>query len=189
MNFNKANRLAHRWATVVVTLPLLVMLVTGMLLQWKKQSPWVQPPTQRGVGTVPSIGFDQILMAAASVNEAAIETWDDIDRLDVRPDRGVIKVRANNRWEVQIDAETGEVLQAAVRRSDLIESLHDGSFFHEGVKLWVFFPSAVALTVMLGTGVYMFVLPTISRRRRRARAARANDTGERGDSKTAAGER
>ncbi len=168
MNPNKANRQVHRWATLVVAVPVIVMLMTGMLLQWKKQSAWIQPPTQRGVGSAPTVGFDQILDAARSVDEAGIETWDDVDRLDVRPGKGMVKIRSNTRWEVQVDTETGEVLQAAFRRSDLIESLHDGTFFHDGVKLWVFFPAAVALTLMWGTGLWLFVLPYISRRRRRA---------------------
>ena len=89
MRVHKANRLVHRWATVVVAAPVLVMLVTGMLLQWKKQSAWIQPPTQRGVEAALSIGFDQILAAARSVEPAGIETWDDVDRLDVRPGKGV----------------------------------------------------------------------------------------------------
>ena len=177
MRVHKANRLVHRWATVVVAAPVLVMLVTGMLLQWKKQSAWIQPPTQRGVEAALSIGFDQILAAARSVEPAGIETWDDVDRLDVRPGKGVVKVRSNTRWEVQIDATTGAVLQSAYRRSDLIESLHDGSFFHEGVKLWVFFPAAVVLTVMWATGLYLFVLPYNVRRKRRAqRRAEAQAT-------------
>ncbi len=177
MNLNKTNRLAHRWATVFVTLPLLIMLATGMMLQWKKQSPWIQPPTQRGVGTEPTIGFDDVLSAARTVEEAGILTWDDVDRLDVRPGKGVVKVRSNSHWEVQIDAETGAVLQSAYRRSDIIESLHDGSFFHEGVKLWVFFPAALGLALMLGTGVYMFFLPYISRQKRRVRTRNAASAG------------
>ena len=169
MNFGKANRLIHRWATVLVALPVLIILVTGLVLQWKKESSWVQPPTQRGTGTAPTLTFDEVLDAARSVPEAAVETWDDVDRLDVRPGKGVVKVRANNRWEVQIDATTGAVLQTAYRRSDLIESIHDGSFFHDAVKLWVFFPAALALTAMWATGIYLFVLPSIARRKRRAR--------------------
>ncbi|MEM1186106.1 MAG: PepSY domain-containing protein [Planctomycetota bacterium] len=168
MRFNKANRLIHRWATVVVALPVIVILITGLILQWKKHSAWVQPPTQRGEGTVPVIGFADILEAAKTAEEAGIQSWDDVDRLDVRPGKGVVKVRSNTRWEVQIDTATGAVLQTAYRRSDLIESLHDGSFFHDSVKLWVFFPSSLALTAMWATGLYLFVLPYISRRKRRA---------------------
>jgi hypothetical protein len=29
-----------------------------------------------------------------------IETWSDVDRLDVRPGKGMLKVRAKNRWEI-----------------------------------------------------------------------------------------
>ncbi|MEL7482751.1 MAG: PepSY domain-containing protein [Planctomycetota bacterium] len=167
MNFKKTNRVAHRWATVVVAFPVLVMLVTGMLLQWKKQSSWIQPATQEGVANTPIIGFDRILVAAQGVDEAGIASWGDIDRLDVRPSKGVAKVRSNSGWEVQVDTQTGVVLSSAYRRSDLIESLHDGSFFGEGVKLWVFFPSAAALTLMWGTGVYLFALPHVVKRKRR----------------------
>jgi len=169
MKFNKANRLLHRWATVLVAVPMAIILITGMTLQWKKQSSWVQPPTQRGVSTIPLVGFDDILEAARGAEQAGIETWDDVDRLDVRPGKGIVKVKSNTRWEVQIDTESGEVLQVAYRRSDLIESLHDGSFFHENIKLWIFFPAALALTLMWATGIYMFVLPYISKRKRRKR--------------------
>lgn len=177
MNFNKANRLVHRWATLAVTLPLLIILVTGVLLLWKKEVHWVQPPTQRGTTSELAIGFDRVLEIARTVDEAEITSWDDVDRLDVRPSKGVIKVRANNRWEVQIDSSTGEVLHTAYRRSDLIESIHDGSFFHDSVKLWVFFPSSLALFAMLVTGVWMFILPYRSKRKRRARVAAMRDAG------------
>ena len=40
----------------------------------------------------------------------------DIDRLDVRPGKGMLKVRCKNSWEVQIDANSGKVLQVAYRR-------------------------------------------------------------------------
>ena len=173
MRLNKASRLAHRWATVVVAVPLLIMVVTGVMLQWKKEATWVQPATQRGVGTVPTVGFDNVLASVVAVEEAGIASWDDVDRLDVRPGKGVIKVRSKTRWEVQVDAETGEVLQAAYRRSDLIESLHDGSFFHDTVKMWVFFPAALALLLMLVTGIWLFALPYVSKKKRRARGRAA----------------
>ena len=44
---------------------------------------------------------------------------------------------ARTGYEVQIDTETAEILQVAVRRSDLIESIHDGSYFNDHFKLWV----------------------------------------------------
>lgn len=168
MKWNKANRLTHRWSTVIIALPVLVTIVTGLLLQWKKDAAWIQPPTQRGVASEPTLTFDQILDSARTVDQAGIDTWDDINRLDVRPGKGIVKVRASNSWEVQIDTQTGEVLQVAYRRSDFIESLHDGSWFHDSAKLWIFFPAGVVLLVMWGTGIWLFVLPYVSKRKRRA---------------------
>ena len=105
------------------------------------------------------ITFEEILKAVQSVENININSWEDVDRLDVRPKNGIIKVRGINRWEVQIDTHTGKVLQVAYRRSDLIESIHDGTFFHEKVKLWLFLPVALTLFILWLTGVYMFILP------------------------------
>lgn len=174
MKWSRLNRDVHRWGAVLVAIPLLVVIVTGVILQWKKQSDWVQPPTQKGTGTQLSLTFDEVLSTVQQVPEADVETWQDIDRLDVRPGKGMLKVRCRNRCEVQLDAETGAVLQVAWRRSDLIESIHDGSFFHEHVKLWIFFPSALVLLLLWGTGIYLFFLPYLARRKK-ARARRQAD--------------
>jgi uncharacterized iron-regulated membrane protein len=164
-------RRLHRWATVLVVVPFLVVLVTGLLLQVKKEVAWIQPPTQRGSGAVPTLPFEAILAAAATAKEAGIAGWDDVDRLDVRPGKGVVKVRATNGYEVQLDAQTGAVLHVAKRRSDVIEALHDGSWFHDAAKLWIFLPSAVLVFGLWGTGVYLFGLPYLARRRKRRRRA------------------
>ncbi len=153
-------------------LPLLLVICTGLLLQLKKQLAWVQPPEQRGTGTVPSIDMSAVLAAARSVVEASVESWDDIDRLDVRPSKGLIKVRAESGYEIQIDAQTGEVLQSAVRRSDFIESLHDGSFFGQFAKLGVFLPAAILLLGLWATGMYLWLLPILAKRNGRKRRSR-----------------
>ena len=169
MSAARTNRRLHRWGAILVAVPLLVVIGSGILLQLKKESDWIQPPTREGRGAQPSIAFEAILTAAATVPEAEVRGWADVDRLDVRPAKGVVKVRARNGWEVQVDTTTGEVLQAAVRRSDLIESIHDGSFFHEQAKLWIFLPAGVILAGLWFTGVYLFFLPALRRRRGRAR--------------------
>ncbi|MAG56401.1 MAG: hypothetical protein CMJ83_08935 [Planctomycetes bacterium] len=162
------NRKLHRWGALLTALPVIVVISTGIVLQLKKESDWVQPPTAAGGGTRPTISFEKVLEAARTASEAGIATWDDVERLDVRPNRGVIKVRAKSRWEVQVDAASGAVLQVAYRRSDLIESIHDGSFFHDRVKLWVFLPAGVILFGLWITGVYLWLLPHLARRRRKS---------------------
>ena len=165
-------RRLHRWGAILIALPLLVVIGSGILLQLKKESDWIQPPTREGVGGPPTLAFEAILAAAATVPQAEVESWADVARLDVRPSKGVVKVRAKSGWEVQVDTTTGEVLQSAERRSDLIESIHDGSFFFARAKLAVFLPAAVILAGLWGTGIYLFLLPMRKRRTGRARKAR-----------------
>jgi len=101
------------------------------------------------------------------VPEAEVDAWKDIDRLDIRPSRGVIKVRCANGMEVQVDSSNGNVLQIAARRSDLIESLHDGSWFHTRAKLWLFLPAGIVVFFLWLSGVYLWWLPGSVRRRKR----------------------
>ena len=163
------SRKIHRWGAIIVALPFLIVLITGLILQVKKEVAWVQPETMEGVSSIPSISFEQILATASTVPEAEISSWEDIDRLDIRPGKGVVKVRAINHWEIQIDAETGGILQSTYRRSDIIEMMHDGSWFHESAKLWIFLPSGIIVTVLWITGIYLFFVPVVSKRRNRKR--------------------
>ena len=156
----------HRWIAVVVALPFLIVILSGMLLQLKKEWSWVQPPSNKGVGKTPAVSFETILEAAKKAHPA-IRGWEDVDRLDVQPNRGMVKVQAKDRWEVQLDLQTAEALQTAYRRSDLIEALHDGSWFHDKVKLWVFLPTAVLVFLLWITGVYLWLLPILARRNKR----------------------
>jgi uncharacterized iron-regulated membrane protein len=172
INVRVWGRKLHRWGAVLVAAPFLVVVVTGILLQVKKEFAWVQPPTQKRPGTEPTVSFDAILAAVKGVPEAEVKFWKDIDRVDLRPKDGVAKVQCMNRYEVQVDIQSGEVVQVAYRRSDLIEEIHDGSFFHDAAKLYVFLPAAVVVFGLWVTGMYLWVLPYGVRWRRRREAAR-----------------
>lgn len=165
------SRKIHRIGAIIIALPFLIVLVTGLLLQVKKDITWVQPASQEGVSSIPSISFDQILEVSKTVEEAQISSWDDVDRLDVRPDKGMVKVRAVNHWEIQIDTETSEILQVKYRRSDIIEAMHDGSWFADAAKYWIFLPTGFIVLVLWITGIYMYFIPALNKRRNAKRMA------------------
>jgi uncharacterized iron-regulated membrane protein len=167
VKFNLLNRKIHYWLSIGIAIPVLIVIVSGILLQVKKQLSWVQPTEQKGKSKTAEISLPQVLEISKTVAEAEIRTWDDIHRLDVRPSRGLLKVSAKNQWEIQIDTQTGEILQVAYRRSDLIESIHDGSFFHDSVKMWIFLPSGIILLLLWLTGIYLFILPIWVKRKRK----------------------
>ena len=167
-SLNWWTRKVHRWGAIVFALPMLCVVLSGLLLQVKKQSAWIQPPTQRGTtsNSTPSRDWGELLDAVRQVPQAEVQGWDDVDRMDVRLDRGIVKVRCVNRWEVQVDLHTGGILSSTRRRSDLIESLHDGSFFSDAAKLWVFLPNGLALFVLWLTGLWLWYLPFAAKRRK-----------------------
>lgn len=167
MKFNLLNRKIHYWLSIAAAVPVLIVIVSGIFLQTKKHFVWIQPAELRGAKSDPALALPEILEISKTVPEAHIKSWDDINRLDVRPSRGMLKVRAQNNWEIQIDTSTGAILQSAYRRSDVIESIHDGSFFHEAVKSWIFLPSAIVLLILWLTGIYLFILPYLVRRKRK----------------------
>ena len=167
MSFNFFNRKIHYWVSFSVAIPLLVMITSGLLLQAKKHWSWVQPTEKRGTGTTPTIDLVGILISLKTVPEMNVQGWDDVNRLDVRPGRGMVKAWLKNGYEVQIDLGTGRVLQTSYRRSDLIETIHDGSFFlGDWTKLGLFLPAGLAMLLLWLSGLWMWWVPFIVKRRR-----------------------
>ena len=164
MNRKRMNRKIHRWLGIFTAIPMIIILSTGVLLLLKKDISWIQPPTQKGSSKELKLSFDEILTIVRQVPNVNIRQWDDINRLDIRPKKGVIKVRSNDNWEIQLDSKTGKVLQTLERRSDIIESIHDGSYFHKNIKLWIFLPVALLLIILWVTGLYLFIIPYSSRK-------------------------
>lgn len=166
MKLSILSRRFHRRAAIAVGLPFLVVIASGLLLQVKKQVPWVQPAEQRTDVHVPGLAWETILAAAQAVPQAAVTGWEDIDRLDVRPSKGIVKVITKSRWELQLALADGTLLQTAYRRSDVIEQLHDGSFFGDLAKLWIFLPVGLVVFALWLTGLYLFFLPMLTKRKR-----------------------
>jgi uncharacterized iron-regulated membrane protein len=173
VTFSAWNRKTHYWLAILCALPVLLVILTGLLLQVKKQVAWIQPPEKRGSGEAPRIDFATLLNACRTALPEQVRDWGDINRIDVRPKRGLIKVTTKNHWEIQLDAGTGQVLQVAYRRSDIIEALHDGSWFSDTVRYGVFLPSGILLLLLWVTGIYLFFLPIFVRRRKRQLSAKS----------------
>lgn len=166
------NRKIHNWASILIGLPFLLLLITGILLLLKKDVAWVQPPTKQGNGTIPAISFAELLSSVQQVEKLEVKSWEDITRIDIQPDKGMAKVSTKKSYEVQIDLENAKVLQVAYRRSDLIESLHDGSFFHKKAKYFYSMPMAIVLLLSLVTGIILFIQPYRVQKKRKKKSHR-----------------
>ena len=172
-NFKRLMRQVHYWLSLAVFLPAGIIFFAGIFLMLKKEIDWIQPSTSRGVAAsqIPAITYEQMIEASRLHPEAGVMQWSDIDRIDIRADRGIAKIQAKSGWEIQLDTKTADVLNVAYRRSDLIESIHDGSFFSDRVKLYIFLPTGILLILMWGTGVYLFLLPRFRKKRKSNRSS------------------
>jgi uncharacterized iron-regulated membrane protein len=161
-------RKVHYWTSLPLLLTIFVIAGTGTLLALKKDFASLQPPTQAGAraGELHRPLAD-LVSAAATVPGHAGLTWRDVDRIDVRPSDGIAKVVLHSRTEVQVDLTTGKVLQVGYRTSDWLETIHDFSFLGSWAKYVFSFGSGLALLLMAATGVYLFLIPMLARRRKR----------------------
>jgi len=168
MTFTKLNRLTHNWLSVFIALPILLILITGLLLVLKKDFDWIQPPSQRGeILTVPALSLTEIFAKVTSVPQAQNLEWHQFNRIDFKPSKGIVKFVTPDDWEIQIDPSTGEILSVKIRRSDFIESLHDGSYFGASTKYFLSVPAGISLFVLSLSGLYMFFLPIVKKRHKR----------------------
>ncbi len=166
-------RLIHYWISLPLMFTVFVIAVTGSLLALKKDFDSLQPPTQQGAAPG-ELGrpVADLVAAVRSVPGHEATVWQDVERIDLRPGDGVAKVILHSRTEVQVDVATGKVLQVGYRTSDLIETIHDFSWLGGWAKYAFSLGSGIVLICMAASGVYLFALPLLAKRRkRRAREA------------------
>lgn len=172
-------RVGHRGIGVIVSLLVIISASTGILLALKKEVNIIQPPTQKGISTdlndwKPINQLAEIAQAALAQKATDIST--NIDRIDVRPSKGIVKVLFEEAWwEVQIDGKSGEVLSIAKRHSDWIEALHDGSIISDGFKLISMNFLGFGLLLMVITGLWLWYGPKRYRKKKASGKLKKNE--------------
>lgn len=164
-------RKIHRFSTLVLFLFLLIIGISGIILGWKKNSgEIIMPHTYEGTSSDLSqwLSLDSIYTIAsrAIADSVSPELTAELDRIDVRKEKGVAKVVfLRHHWEVQVDGATGNILHTGKRRSDLFEDIHDGSIIDNLVgtpngefKLIYTSLMGVALITFTITGLWMYLV-------------------------------
>ncbi|MDX2302958.1 MAG: PepSY-associated TM helix domain-containing protein [Microscillaceae bacterium] len=149
-------RKIHRWISIPLFIFFFLIGVTGLLLGWKKQI-LLLPKTQKGnsIKSKNWLSIDTIQYIAARHAQHILKKDAQIDRIDIRPAKGVAKIIFLNHFtELQIDCTSGKILSVNRRNSDIIEKIHDGSIIdywistaNDEVKL--FYTTTVSLSLIL----------------------------------------
>ena len=170
------------------TVSLIAIAITGILLNHK-----------RGLGLMPDVPheptgafaaalpLDRLASAALAAAPAASRPgWSvgdavdirQIDRMDVRPRNGVVKVRLRDKasMEMTVDINSGRVLHVGRRGDVFLEKLHSGEAFGGLPFVILSDIAAVALVLTLLTGYWLWLVPKLSRQSARViRAAEAEE--------------
>lgn len=151
---------SHLWLGIVTTGIVLIICVTGVLLNHK-----------RALGLMPDVPNDAPGALAASLPIAELASRAEravrpqvaasgIDRMDVRPGDGLVKVRFDDRQvhEVTVDLASGRVLHVGLRNDVFLEKLHSGEIFGDG---WTLLSdlAAIALAILVISGYWLWLDP------------------------------
>ena len=166
---------AHLWLGVVFTIALVAISITGILLNHKRGlglMPDVPHEPDRAfseslpLAQLAQVAVDTVTLAGGA-NGEALDPVRAIDRMDVRPRDGFVKVRMRDAasTEVTVDLASGRVLHVGPRGDVFLEKLHSGEIF--GGLRWVLLSdaAAIALVVTLVTGYWLWLLPKLAHRR------------------------
>ncbi|MCH2084051.1 MAG: PepSY domain-containing protein [Saprospiraceae bacterium] len=165
----RINRVYHRYLGIFLCTIVVVSAVTGILLSYKKQVNWIQPPTQKGSTKslsdwLPLYQLEEKALKAFQIAQPD-EQHPKIDRMDVRPSKGIAKILLkDNWWEIQINGQTGDILSIQKRHSDWIEAIHDGSIISEIFKLISMNILGFGLLVLSLTGFWLWYGPKYFRK-------------------------
>jgi len=177
-------RKIHRTLGAFLFLFFFIVAITGLTLGWKKNSNgWILPATMKGSAT----NLDnwkttkELLRISDSllINKVDKSLSTQLDRIDIRKDKGIVKfLYIDNYWEIQLDGQSGNVLQISQRRSDFFEDIHDGSFLDryfktdgEPIKLIYTSIMGISLFLFTVTGCWLWLGPKFIRNKKKDSSA------------------
>lgn len=164
----------HRWIGISIAILLLFSSITGILLAWKKDISVLQPPTQKSSqSSVSWLSISEIAQRAENALLSHTQLAEvNIDRMDVRPDKGIVKVNfVQGYWEVQVDGFNGNILSIARRHSDWIEHIHDGSIISDLFKLLSMNVLGIGLLILMASGIWLWFGPRKIRKMKKRQQA------------------
>ncbi len=153
----------HLWLGVLVTGMVLVLSVTGVLLNHKQPLGLIPDPTHTPSGELATaLSLEELVKraVAAQAANANQQTAPVVDRMDVRPDKGLVKVRFDDPaiTEVTLDLQSGAVLAVGPRNDVFLERLHSGEIFGDSFVL-LSDGAAIILILLAVSGFWLWLYP------------------------------
>lgn len=164
-------RKVHRIMGATLFIFFFIVAITALLLGWKKNSYGILlSNTQTGTSSdlTTWMPLDSLHQKASAylLDFTSKEMLLEIERIDVRKNKGVVKFVFSNYYGVQLDGATGNLLLIERRKSDFIEAIHDGSildvyFETKGKPIKLVYTTIMSLSLLTFTitGFWLWLGP------------------------------
>jgi uncharacterized iron-regulated membrane protein len=172
--FSRAMFYIHLWLGVLATIALIAISITGILLNHKRGLGLMPDvPNEPSAPFATALPLERLALAALEAAPPASRLgWQSgdsvdialIDRMDVRPRDGFVKVRFRDKasMEMTVDLASGKVLHVGRRGDVFLEKLHSGETF--GSRMVILSDiAAVCLVLTLISGYWLWLVPKLSR--------------------------
>ncbi|MCO4781754.1 MAG: PepSY domain-containing protein [Candidatus Cloacimonetes bacterium] len=151
----KSMRKLHRVIGLLVTIPMIITICTGLMLIMRSYFPWVQPKTIKQEIPKTWLSLEATTKLLVANPKTQVKDWSDISYFKITPSKGVIQVRTKQGLQVQMNGETGKILEIAPRRTSLIVKIHEGSYWSPKVRDFIVMPSAFGLLLLALSGLLL----------------------------------
>ncbi len=145
MNWRKT----HRYVALFSTLPLIIVALSGVVLQLRNQFEWIQPS---------SLSAELKRGSRFLTLEEILQTQDEkqVDQIIFRPTKNNLTLRMKDGTDIQMNPSTGEVLKKAQRRTTFFIELHQGSWLGPYGQYLLYFPAALGLCYLILSGLMIY---------------------------------
>ena len=175
--FTRLYRKLHRNVGIIFIGFFLLISISGFLLGLKDEL-GLKPETKstNSINLSSWISIQSLDSIARTFAGGELKIDPEIDRIDIRPDKGIAKILfKNNFQELQLDLESGEILSVEKRADNFIERLHDGSiidfYFTENNISTITYVSIISLSLvfMIYSGYLLWANPSKIKRNKKVK--------------------
>lgn len=144
-------RALHRKLSLYTFIPLGIILVSGIILQLRNQFEWIQPTLVETKADKSPLIAPDVLIQKLNLNEKEIE------QIIYKPSKNNASLRLKSGEEIQLNAQTGEVLKRAMRRTNLLIDIHQGSILGPIGQYGIYLLTALGMIILYITGVNLLL--------------------------------
>jgi uncharacterized iron-regulated membrane protein len=140
-------RKLHGKIALIIFLPLIIIALSGVILQLRDQFEYIQPSLVKYelIKDLPGLTLKQIE-----------DRFPGLDQIIYKPQKQSLLIRYKDGYEKQIHPQTGEVLKEAMRRTNVLIEIHQGSWMGKFGQYFIHFISGLALCFLIMSGLYIY---------------------------------